>query len=169
MIAAVQSCLPLFVEIGAILAAYRLAIRRNRHVGGWVVAAILFNWFAVFMLVSSSYRYGEWSPRVACRVCGSLESPKVTKPGGDRLQILLLCCFVVPGIVYAIWRKSGEKLVCNLCGSEQVDPAGPADRPSDYEAAVAQRRRLGESPVSRTGPCPPSGSRKNLASQSSQR
>ena len=72
-----------------------------RHGGGWAVAAILLNWFAVFLLGASSYRYGQSSPRVAGRACGYLESPGVIGPGSAWLQILLLCCCLIPGIAYA--------------------------------------------------------------------
>lgn len=57
-----------------------------------------------------------------CRSCESVAFPKTEKPGSMLFGICLFFVFVVPGVLYAIWRITNQTEVCSFCGSEDLVP-----------------------------------------------
>lgn len=57
-----------------------------------------------------------------CTVCGSQAVPKVGKPGNPLIGLVLWLCFVVPGLLFSLWRSSSKFLFCYSCGSKNVIP-----------------------------------------------
>ncbi len=107
-------------ELAAIYLAWRFSVRRNRNAAGWVLAAILVNWAAVFALALSSYNFGEWSPRAFCRDCHLPQLARVVRPGGAFWNTLMFALGPLTAIAYAIWNKYREQIVCGDCGSDDV-------------------------------------------------
>lgn len=56
-----------------------------------------------------------------CLVCQSIGTKKKT-PGSIFIEIILWLFFIIPGLIYSIWRLSSRKDVCKACGSETVVP-----------------------------------------------
>jgi predicted RNA-binding Zn-ribbon protein involved in translation (DUF1610 family) len=80
-----------------------------------------------------------------CTRCGSQAYPKKHTPGSFGVELLLFLFFIIPGIIYGVWRLSGRKLVCPACGSDAIVPTEtPAGR------ALAQQF-LGETTCSKCG------------------
>lgn len=52
---------------------------------------------------------------VICPQCGSRVEPEMVRKGNLRLQIVLWFCFILPGLLYSMWRESTRKLVCPEC------------------------------------------------------
>lgn len=48
--------------------------------------------------------------------------PRKVVPGSWAIELLLLICEVVPGVVYSIWRGRSFYRVCNSCGSREIVP-----------------------------------------------
>lgn len=58
-----------------------------------------------------------------CTACGSLGPPRLTTKGSVLIEIVLWLCFVIPGLIYSLWRVSSRHLTCGRCGSASVVPA----------------------------------------------
>lgn len=60
---------------------------------------------------------------IACTVCKTIsERSKTTMPGSDGAEIALWVLFLLPGIVYSIWRSNAKAEVCPACGSKAIVP-----------------------------------------------
>lgn len=57
-----------------------------------------------------------------CRSCGATGNPKSVTPGHFLIEVLLWCCFLVPGLIYSIWRVSKRHKACRSCGSRELVP-----------------------------------------------
>jgi hypothetical protein len=55
-----------------------------------------------------------------CTSCGELSNGKVK--GSLFITLLLLCCVIIPGIIYEVWRGTGAKL-CKGCNAQTLIPA----------------------------------------------
>jgi hypothetical protein len=63
---------------------------------------------------------------VICATCGTVGFGKRFVPGSIFIEIILWCCFLIPGLCYSIWRHSASKRVCRHCGStELLPPSSP--------------------------------------------
>lgn len=57
-----------------------------------------------------------------CTACGVVGYPKLVQPGSTGTAVFLWLVFLLPGIIYSIWRANSEHEVCPSCGSPQVIP-----------------------------------------------
>lgn len=57
-----------------------------------------------------------------CKSCGYSGSTKRFMPGSIIIEIVMWCAFLIPGIIYTLWRHSAEVKVCGKCGSKEVIP-----------------------------------------------
>lgn len=86
----------------------------------WVIlAAIVFLVYSV--LKSATSKSGM---AVFCKTCGHSGSSKTLTKGSLGIEIVLWLCFLVPGIIYSLWRRSSRAAMCGACGSADVVPAG---------------------------------------------
>lgn len=59
-----------------------------------------------------------------CTACGSLfDRAKQHTKGSLFLEIVTWCLFLLPGIIYSIWRLTTRRKVCPQCGAENIIPA----------------------------------------------
>ena len=64
------------------------------------------------------------SPHLVCTSCGhETDVAKRVKPGSGWLTATLLCCMVVPGVVYWVWRQAMKESRCPLCNRATLIPA----------------------------------------------
>jgi len=85
-----------------------------------------------------------------CTQCGATTFPKRVTPGSGWITFVLLWFFIVPGLVYWIWRHTSSYEACSQCGSRNViPPTTPVaqemigTRPS-VAASLAQSQRQEE-------------------------
>ena len=57
-----------------------------------------------------------------CLNCGSTAVTKTITPGSFFIELILWCLFIVPGLVYSIWRVTNRYKVCKICGSKNLVP-----------------------------------------------
>jgi ribosomal protein L40E len=57
-----------------------------------------------------------------CRNCGVVGVPKTHTRGNMATEILLWMCFIVPGVLYSIWRLTTRAEVCRSCWSGNIVP-----------------------------------------------
>ena len=64
-----------------------------------------------------------------CLHCGFIGRPKLITKGTFGTELLLYFCFVVPGLLYSLWRLTTRCRACPMCEMPNMIPAGsPAAR-----------------------------------------
>ncbi|MBI5597779.1 MAG: hypothetical protein HY928_16960 [Elusimicrobia bacterium] len=58
-----------------------------------------------------------------CAVCGYHGAPDRETPGSILIEVVLWCAFIIPGIIYSLWRLTNKKDVCAKCSSPALIPA----------------------------------------------
>lgn len=58
-----------------------------------------------------------------CCRCHHAGQPKVFVKGSFWIEIVLWLTFIVPGLIYTIWRLTNKIKVCSRCGSADLVPA----------------------------------------------
>ena len=73
---------------------------------------------------------------VICTRCGTRDAPTTATSGSIIIEIILWLTFIIPGVLYSIWRLTTRKKVCRACGStELVPPDSPLGRKLSAPAA----------------------------------
>lgn len=61
--------------------------------------------------------------KLFCPSCGHTGKPKVMTKGSILIEIILWICFIVPGLIYTLWRQtSGKYTACPKCGNTSMIP-----------------------------------------------
>lgn len=63
-----------------------------------------------------------FSKKVVCEICSTVGYPKTQVKGNLLIELVLWVCFLIPGIIYSIWRHASTKQVCKSCGSPSIIP-----------------------------------------------
>ena len=89
-------------------------------------------WFIVSKILSE-IKAGDGKH---CLTCGTDGRTTTNTRGSIWNEVVLWICFIVPGLIYSLWRHSSRSQVCRACGSGSVVP-------TDSPAAIGHRRQLG--------------------------
>lgn len=57
-----------------------------------------------------------------CRDCGSVATPVCKTRGAFLIELILWLCFLVPGLIYSVWRLSTRYDACGACGGVHLVP-----------------------------------------------
>ena len=57
-----------------------------------------------------------------CSSCGSIVQPMQLTRGSILIEIVLWLCFIIPGLIYSLWRLSSRQSACPRCKSDQLVP-----------------------------------------------
>ena len=60
--------------------------------------------------------------RMICPNCGNIGRPKTVVKGSILIEIILWCFFLVPGIIYSLWRLTTKHSACRYCGAPNLIP-----------------------------------------------
>ena len=60
--------------------------------------------------------------KMVCRDCGSVGETETEIRGSRFIELVLWLCFLIPGLIYSIWRRSNRRELCAACGSDKVVP-----------------------------------------------
>ncbi len=55
-----------------------------------------------------------------CADCGSTALPVEAKRGAGWVEVLLWLCYLLPGLIYSIWRRARSRMVCAYCGNPSM-------------------------------------------------
>jgi hypothetical protein len=67
--------------------------------------------------------------RMVCLRCNQVGEPKSFTPGSLAIEVVLWCCFLLPGVIYSLWRHSKRHDVCPTCQHADLVPeASPRGR-----------------------------------------
>lgn len=59
---------------------------------------------------------------MVCTECGYVGKPKRLTKGSALIEIILYLTFIIPGIIYSIWRLSNTVNICPKCKKESMIP-----------------------------------------------
>lgn len=51
-----------------------------------------------------------------CLRCHSTMTPRSFTRGSFWIELVLWCCFLLPGVLYSLWRLTTRSKVCRVCG-----------------------------------------------------
>ena len=57
-----------------------------------------------------------------CRKCGYIGPQELNKKGKLSVEIILWLLFILPGLIYSIWRRTGRYFACKECGTHHIVP-----------------------------------------------
>ena len=80
---------------------------------------------AVIVKVFESRSVNNSGLKMICRDCGSIsqETQNSKLRGSGWITFILLLCYIVPGLIYMIWRRGDKAKICAKCGSKNIIPA----------------------------------------------
>ena len=79
---------------------------------------------AIIFFVAKTMWDGAHTEAMICMDCGTIGEGKDMVKGNVLIEIILWLCFIIPGLIYTIWRGGGSK-VCSVCRGKLV----PLDTP----------------------------------------
>ena len=83
--------------------------------GQWLLVGF-FAWLAWLIL-----RPKPGEDRV-CTTCGHRGTSAIITKGSIWIEVVLWLCFIVPGLIYSIWRMTSRREACQVCGSSTLVP-----------------------------------------------
>lgn len=89
------------------------------------------------------------SQKLICSACGHIGSSKTAVKGNILIEIVLWLCFLVPGIIYSLWRSSSRHKTCPKCGSTNLIPL---DSPVAQKLLAEQGKTLEQALSEKTPP-----------------
>lgn len=60
--------------------------------------------------------------QMICSNCGTIGVPKTVTEGSFFIELILWLCFLIPGLIYSIWRLTKRHQACRTCGSKDLMP-----------------------------------------------
>lgn len=102
----------------------------------WVITIAIF--YGVYRLFKSIFPGAQAT--LYCSTCGHEGPTKLKTKGSLLIEIVLWICFIVPGLVYSLWRISTRHKVCTQCGSSTL-------LPTQSPMAIAAKQRLNSVPT----------------------
>ena len=61
-----------------------------------------------------------------CRACWLVATPKSITKGSSLIEVVLWGLFLIPGVLYSVWRFITKEKVCPVCSSLAVVPINSA-------------------------------------------
>jgi hypothetical protein len=71
---------------------------------------------------------------LVCTQCGTIGTGKTLTKGSIIIEFILWLCFIIPGLIYSIWRMTSRVKVCKVCESASLIPV---DSPSGKKVIAA--------------------------------
>ena len=62
------------------------------------------------------------SGEIVCTSCGYVGKPKSITKGSMGVEVILWLCFLVPGLIYSVWRLSSRHDGCPSCSQTSLIP-----------------------------------------------
>ena len=68
------------------------------------------------------YREASYRNTPICTHCGTISAPKLYTKGSIFLELFLWLLFIIPGLIYSIWRHASRYKGCPKCGAPNMIP-----------------------------------------------
>jgi hypothetical protein len=76
-----------------------------------------------------------------CMTCGVDGAPVSRTRGSIGIEILLWLCFIVPGLIYSLWRLTTRHQACASCGATNLVPVSAPAAVAHKASMVAHLER----------------------------
>lgn len=83
----------------------------------WIVVAVI-----AFVFFSLFGRRGGFD-KMVCKACGHVGTTQMVTRGSLAIEIVLWLCFLIPGLIYSLWRSTSRHSACRKCASTEIIPA----------------------------------------------
>lgn len=74
--------------------------------------------------------------QLICTLCGYAGLPDKKTKGNGLIELILWLFFLIPGIIYSIWRRADKQDICPKCGSKTMIPL---NTPMGQKMMIEQR------------------------------
>lgn len=74
--------------------------------------------------------------KMHCLTCGTEDTVALVKRGNVAIEIILWIFFIIPGLIYSLWRMDSRHNACRTCASTVLAPV-------KSPAAAQHRKTLG--------------------------
>ena len=76
-----------------------------------------------------------------CTSCGTTAAPESFTKGSIFIEIVLWLAFIIPGLIYSIWRLTTRQQVCSACKKPSLIPLDtPAGQKQMRDFAIDQTK-----------------------------
>ena len=76
---------------------------------------------------------------LVCTSCGYYGKPTAATKGSFLIEIVLWLCFIIPGLIYSLWRVSSRQQVCPKCHNSTLIPAdSPMAKKALADAGISE-------------------------------
>ena len=75
-----------------------------------------------FLLHRNKQEERERRNQLICPNCGTIGKPETVTKGNILIEIGLWLLFLIPGVIYSIWRLTTRTKACRSCGVENMVP-----------------------------------------------
>jgi len=98
----------------------------------------------VALLVGGFIWFLSWASqsltkRIFCLACGSTAETRRVMPGSLLVEVVAWCCFLLPGLIYSLWRHSAAFSGCGKCHSRSIVPLDSPVAQAAYTREISQR------------------------------
>ena len=78
---------------------------------------------------------------LVCTSCGYYGKPTASTKGSFLIEVVLWLCFIIPGLIYSLWRVSSRQHVCPKCHNNTLIPAdSPMGKKTLSDAGVSETK-----------------------------
>lgn len=77
--------------------------------------------------------------QLICSQCGHVGNSSTGVKGSFLIEIVLWLCFIIPGLIYSLWRSTSRYKKCPVCGSTNMIPV---DSPVGQKLLADQGKTL---------------------------
>lgn len=81
----------------------------------------------------------ENEQQMVCERCATVAVPKTITKGAFLIELVLWCAFLVPGLVYSLWRLTTRYEGCPACGGQMIPTYTRKGRASSHPAVLPWR------------------------------
>lgn len=78
--------------------------------------AILYILIKSIISVFRKSEHAQHEAQTICPNCGTRAEPEDFGKGNRFIEVILWLCLIIPGLIYSIWRRSGNQAGCPSCG-----------------------------------------------------
>lgn len=92
----------------------------NPEAISYILLALLLTW--IIKTVYDGYAASIKPPSMICTTCGTQANPATSNKGSGLIELILWLCFILPGLIYSIWRRSKLTPTCPACHHASMVP-----------------------------------------------
>lgn len=92
----------------------------NSEITGYLILAFLMAW--LIKTIHAGYAASTSPPSLICTNCGTRANGHIKNKGSSLIEIVLWLCFIIPGLIYSIWRRSNLPTICPACHTPSLIP-----------------------------------------------